>query len=653
MYYPIIWSVLKTYCDKSDELREKLCWYEPIYEFNSPKKLLSPYHGRRIDVLALSCYAWNWELQLEIARIVKSEHPDCIVVVGGPQPEYKDKTFFKRYPYIDYLCPHEGEEPFRDLVLSLIGGGNEKSIPGLLSSKQRDEAIFTPGARTDLSAANYKSPWLSEQDYWKKIKQKHGAGRVHVAYSASRGCPYSCRFCDWGGLTMSKTVLVDIGIIKKELEFIINELQPCLFFLTDANFGISDRDVELAEYISEIKQKSNYPKYVYYSPSKNRADTNLRIADILYTSKVTSGYSLSLQHLDGVVINKMKRRNLPQPQLSTLINELNKRKIPITVQLIAGAPGDTIEKWKSLFYELMEMNIHSEYRVYPYAVLPNAQAASEEYISENKIKLFHALCETFRAPTDNELKPYFSKSVFIKESESFSEKDYIHMLVFSAFIQACHNSGFTRIISIILHYCYGVKFKQFYEELFMSRNSIAGLSEGIEAIENRITSWVDEKVDQLPVAVGKNSWLDMDTYLCWFIHKNFEQFYRDIKQLLAKKNIDMEIVNFQKSSIFNLDYNPLEGKRVSLQRPWFDWYYGEFLVEVGRKGKLPGIPDIQQVEYRIFDRTMKPGDESISWHAVNGEQNKLRCLVNETHGINFSRADKMFHKEFQIISRGH
>ena len=37
------------------------------------------------DILLSSCYVWNWEITLELAKKVKQVNPNCLIIFGGPQ----------------------------------------------------------------------------------------------------------------------------------------------------------------------------------------------------------------------------------------------------------------------------------------------------------------------------------------------------------------------------------------------------------------------------------------------------------------------------------------------------------------------------------------------------------------------------------------
>ena len=83
-----------------------------------PDVLLEPYGDTPIDVLGVSCYTWNSKLQYALASRVKARYPNCLVIAGGPDPDYKDSEFFRRHPFIDIVAVKDGEVTFNKILSS-------------------------------------------------------------------------------------------------------------------------------------------------------------------------------------------------------------------------------------------------------------------------------------------------------------------------------------------------------------------------------------------------------------------------------------------------------------------------------------------------------------------------------------------------------
>ena len=92
-FIPYIYGVLKQHSDRDLDLRRSCNWLEPIFLRDEPAVLTSPYRLDEVDILGLSCYVWNFKLQCEIARLTKERNPNCLVVAGGPEPDWNDASW--------------------------------------------------------------------------------------------------------------------------------------------------------------------------------------------------------------------------------------------------------------------------------------------------------------------------------------------------------------------------------------------------------------------------------------------------------------------------------------------------------------------------------------------------------------------------------
>ena len=52
--------------------------------FKSPEKLLANVRISSPDIVGLSCYYWNTNLNIFVSNRIKKINPNCVVVIGGP-----------------------------------------------------------------------------------------------------------------------------------------------------------------------------------------------------------------------------------------------------------------------------------------------------------------------------------------------------------------------------------------------------------------------------------------------------------------------------------------------------------------------------------------------------------------------------------------
>ena len=77
-----------------------------------PELLLKKIVAKNPDVVGFSCYIWNITAVLKLSRQIKSQLPDTVLVLGGPEVSYNSGQILREHPYIDYVVCGEGEKPF-------------------------------------------------------------------------------------------------------------------------------------------------------------------------------------------------------------------------------------------------------------------------------------------------------------------------------------------------------------------------------------------------------------------------------------------------------------------------------------------------------------------------------------------------------------
>src|SRR5262249_55584682 len=98
-------------------------------------------------LVGFTCYLWNIERTLWVAREVKRRRPHTRVVLGGPEVT-ADNAWVVDTPDYDFAVIGEGEQTFAQLLLALLGDDTPPvPIPGLLVPPTG------PGPRFDPSRA--------------------------------------------------------------------------------------------------------------------------------------------------------------------------------------------------------------------------------------------------------------------------------------------------------------------------------------------------------------------------------------------------------------------------------------------------------------------------------------------------------------------
>ena len=136
---------------------------------------------------------------VEIAKIVRAKNPNIHVLVGGPHISSMGVETLKKFDIFDVGVVFEGELIINDLLHALENGTPLENVDGIVYRDESGEVKVThapeqikeldklPMPAWDL-LPNFPDAYLPAIfDY----------PRAPVAtYSASRGCPFKCEFCD-------------------------------------------------------------------------------------------------------------------------------------------------------------------------------------------------------------------------------------------------------------------------------------------------------------------------------------------------------------------------------------------------------------------------------------------------------------------------
>ena len=241
--------------EASYDFRPRLYWDRPRLEATAAG---SP------GLYLFSNYIWTTDQNLIESTLVKQRNPHHVTVHGGPDtPKYLGdvERFFAANPHVDIAVHGEGEATFVDMLLALRGsvgdGPPDLSVLGDvagLTFRLGDRVVQTANRERIADIDAVPSPILTGL-YDGFIP----AGPVGaVIMETNRGCPYGCTFCDWGSATLSRVRKFDLDRIFAELEWCaVNRFET--LGIADANFGIFDRDVEIAQRIADLKATYGYP----------------------------------------------------------------------------------------------------------------------------------------------------------------------------------------------------------------------------------------------------------------------------------------------------------------------------------------------------------------------------------------------------------
>ena len=387
------WLSFKSYFEENNKSKTQWEWLDPITESFAfhVDELVTEIVTRKPNVVGFSLYVWNVGLSLHVAEQVKKQLPNCKIVVGGPHITYKENiNYFKDNYFINAVCKEDG---YGEIFITEYLYQLEQPTPNLSEVpfciypdkgmwKESFASFYKRDFKWPSNIYERNIHYLSRRIEKAKIEDK----KLYVAYETSRGCPFGCTYCEWGGGINSKVTFKPTDMVMKDINFIMEHVQPFFFSFTDANFGIIDRDVDIIKRICEWKRNANVPSVMYFfGPSKVNKQNVYLIESLTAEHGMLSDYKVPVQDLNREVLKNIDRTDEDwKIQLESYIKIRDKFGGKIRLEMILGLPGATLDS----YYEALDYSctLDTFGRRYIWHLLPTTPASKPEYRKRFSIK---------------------------------------------------------------------------------------------------------------------------------------------------------------------------------------------------------------------------------------------------------------------------
>lgn len=608
-YLPYTAGVLIASAWTNDKVRKEYCFKEFIFLREQPDKVIQ--RMQNPGVVAFSNYCWNTEYNKILAEKIKALYPDCAVIFGGHNvPETTE--FLEKYKYIDFLSFGEGEETFSNL-LAAIADGELRDVKGI-AYRNVDGGIVMTEKAPNLPDLDYPSPYVG--GWFDELMNTHPNIRFNAILETSRGCPNECAYCDWG-LLSSKTKFVPMERVLAEIKW-MSEHKIAFVWGADANFGMSNRDIEIADALVAAKEATGYPERMRMNYSKNN---HKNVFSIIKKFKECNfdrlGATLSFQSLSPVVLENIGRKNLSDEFFMNMIAEYNKNRMKTYSELILGLPGETYDSFTKGIAKIFDMGQHFMFDAYSCYLLPNSIMGQPEYIKKYGIKTTRAKITRSHTAEGEFAIPEYSDIII--STDTMDEKDWIKAGLFYRVAKAMHVYGLLRIFAIFNRIENNIPYDEFYKKLieYFENNPSLSVSESYQRIKRHVIELSEGKNEthMLMSFSGDLIWDDFE-YMVLRALFDKDKFYDEVtpflKQFSYKVNEFDAVMQYQKyilrvpneekvtiamdydvgefvNRVYRNDVRPLEKKKTVIrfedERVMTDWNsFAKYVVWYGRMG---------------------------------------------------------------------
>jgi len=340
--FPLNVGYIAAYCKKQFGSKVDITLFKYIDELEASIYENPP------DILALSNYVWSHRIGLEMFDLVHSQNPNVITVWGGPnfpQDLESQQSFMKNCSSVDFYVPIEGEIGFSNIVEEVLNISELDYKKEILFKKPIDGCISrNPDGSLQFSIPEIRTKKLDEipSPYLTGLMDKFFDGKLTPMIQTNRGCPFTCTFCVDGADTVNRVNQFGLERVSSELNYIGEHVTNNIHSLhiSDLNFGMYPRDLEVCDDIVGIQKKYDYPHRVISTTGKNKKEQIIKAIEKL---NGTMSLTMSVQSMDEQILQNIRRSNISVDHMLALQPTIKKVGLVTASEVILGLPGETYQ----------------------------------------------------------------------------------------------------------------------------------------------------------------------------------------------------------------------------------------------------------------------------------------------------------------------
>ncbi|MGB4627104.1 MAG: radical SAM protein [Erysipelotrichaceae bacterium] len=284
------------------------------------------------DLIGFSCYIWNGQQTLKVAKKVKEKLKDVNIVLGGPEVSYQYEDYLT--DDINGILLGEGEISFWKYV------NQENQINGLVTHSY----VNTNSLKTDIAyLETLDSPYLLDFDM-------NDMDKRYLYVETSRGCPYKCKYCmaslDNDIREFSLDYLFDL--FDKLEKTKVNQIK----FLDRTFNANKNRSLRIARRLIDFKDDVSFQFEIMADTLSNE------LIDLVCANEVKSKFRFEagIQSFNKETLKAVSRYQNTEKMVSNL-NKLVKNNTIVHADLIAGLPKEDLDSFKNTYQRLFQLKV--------------------------------------------------------------------------------------------------------------------------------------------------------------------------------------------------------------------------------------------------------------------------------------------------------
>lgn len=395
------------------------------------------------QLAGLASYYWNDRLNYAVGSRIGRRIP---IILGGPSID-SDREALEAYararPWAAGFITNEGEDAFAAIVEKYVGTDSTDVPPGAMfrsMNQYAEDAWFDHGKpgglSTDLAAV--PSPYLDGT-----LDAFLEAGLPYQPLvQTSRLCPYTCSFCV-SGKNRGKLRAFPLDQVREEVDHVaarFADRPDHVLYVVDENFGILERDMEVAEMIKQARSRAGYPRRLFYYNDKRFTGVSQKLHEAV-GDMCWHGVMLSQQSENPETLKAIKRRNLPDERIAEIIAWAKERGLKTSTELIFGLPMETLESFLALLDKCARLGFDA-IQCYNLIVFDGIEMNRPAYREEHRLQTDRRLIADSWTVLDGE--GIVESEEVVTATSSFGWNDYLLVRQLNVIFHAVFVLGFER-----------------------------------------------------------------------------------------------------------------------------------------------------------------------------------------------------------------
>ena len=315
------------------------------------------------DLVGITVFSPVYYEVIDIFNRLRKTNSTLPICLGGPYVTTIKEDIFTRTP-ADFAVYGEGEQTFSDLISHLKGIKELKNINGLIYKDGHGNIVINPPQAYIKDLNNLPLP-----AYDIFPMERYPLHRIIT----SRGCPYSCSWCNSSSVWNKSYRSRDPENIVDEIEYLLKTYGKKIFVFGDNSFNI---DLKRVEMFCDLLISKNLK--ILWSISL-RAD--IMTQDIAHKMKEAGCYNVAIgiESANNKILAHINKATTIE-KITAGIKMMKIAGIEVMSQYVIGSPYETLETVKqSIEYAKISESDFTNF----YTVLPFKGTPQWDYVSDH------------------------------------------------------------------------------------------------------------------------------------------------------------------------------------------------------------------------------------------------------------------------------